>query len=498
MRNLKLFIINVGIMTATSTLLQLVGIFFSIYISNKIGSEGVGLFSLIMSIYTFGITLAMFGINLASTKIVATQMAYKNKNGAIKALSQCILFSFIIGCMASLVLYLFSDIIVNVCLKNKISKLPLYICFLALPFISMSASINGYFNATRKVYKTASSSIFEQIVKISLAFFLLNLLLPKGLEFACISLIIATCVSEMSSFFYGFILFYIEKKKSHYTKSKQSFFKEILRICIPIGLTSYIRSGLSTLKQLLIPLRLEKSGLNTSSAISMYGIVNGMVMPILLFPSVFINSFANLLVPEFSRIYATNNKKRIKQITDKIFKYIFIFSSCIFAIFITFYNKLSNLLYNEVLVAKFLLILSPLVIIIYIDTIVDAILKGLDEQVNVMKCNILDLFTSITLIYFLVPIMGIYGYIVVIYVSEILNGIISIFLLLKKTNLKFKFIDYIIKPVGISLISRYLFIFFITSFNVKLNIFLEILIFVIFYLLLIFIFKIIKKEDLKF
>lgn len=497
MRNLKLFIINVGIMTLTSCLLQLIGISFNIYISNKIGSEGVGLFSLIMSVYTFGITLSMFGINLASTKISAKQMALNNKNGAIKALFQCISLSFVIGILASSLLYLFSDIIVTVCLKNKISKLPLYICFIALPFISMSSSINGYFNATRKVYKTASASILEQMIKIFLAFFLLDMLLPKGLEYACISLIIATCVSEMSSFFYSFFLIQLEKRKLKYKKNKESYFKEIFRICVPIGLTSYIRSGLSTFKQLIIPLRLEKSGLNSSASISLYGIVNGMVMPILLFPSVFINSFANLLVPEFSRIYATNNTNRIKTITNKIFKYTFLFSACIFSIFITFYNKLSNLLYSEVLVPKFLLLLSPLVMIIYIDTVVDGILKGLDEQVNVMKCNILDLFTSITLIYFLVPIMGIYGYIVVIYFSELLNGIISIFLLVRKTKVKFKFVEYILKPVGIALLARYIFIFIIKSLEFRLNIFSEIILFMAFYILLLFMTRTIKKSDFK-
>lgn len=497
LRNLKIFIINVGIMTITSSILQLVGIIFNIYISNKIGSEGVGLFSLIMSVYTFGITLASFGINLASTKIVANQMAFNNKNGAIKVLFQCIFLSFIVGTLASFLLYAFSDIIINVCLKNKISKLPLYICFIALPFISMSASINGYFNATRKVYKTASASILEQIIKIFLAFTLLDLLLPKGLEYACISLIIATCISEMSSFFYSLLLIYLEKRKLKYKKNNENYFKEIFRICVPIGLTSYIRSGLSTFKQLIIPLRLEKSGLSTSASISAYGIVNGMVMPLLLFPSVFINSFANLLVPEFSRIYATKNSTRISTITNKIFKYTFLFSACIFSIFITFYNKLSNILYNEALVAKFLLILSPLVIIIYIDTVVDGILKGLDEQVNVMKCNILDLFTSITLIYFLVPIMGIYGYIVVIYVSELLNGIISIYLLVRKTKVKFKFTQYIIKPVGIALLARYIFIFIIKSIGLKFNIFIEILIFISFYILLLFISRTIKKSDFK-
>ena len=83
--------------------------------------------------------------------------------------------------------------------------------------------------------------------------------------------------------------------------------------------------------------------------------------------------------------------------------------------------------------AGFLKILSPLVCLMYLDTIVDSMLKGLDKQLSVMGVNILDLFVSISSIYFLLPIFGMNGYLMVIFISEILNTSISIFQL-RKTN----------------------------------------------------------------
>ena len=67
-------------------------------------------------------------------------------------------------------------------------------------------------------------------------------------------------------------------------------------------------------------------------------------------------------------------------------------------------------------------ILAPMLIVTYLDTIVDSIVRGIDEQVSVMKVNILDLFISIFLIYFMLPKIGIIGYILVIYISEFLNS----------------------------------------------------------------------------
>ena len=499
MRKAKLFIINVLILTSTSILMQTIGIIFNVYISNKIGSESIGLFGLIMSIYTFFITLATSGINLATTRIVSEQIACDNKSGALKAAKQAIFHSFCFGLLACLILITFSNFIVNVCLHNKITTTPLYIVGISLPFISMSAAINGYFSARRKVFKTASSQIIEQFVKIILICSLLFILLPKGLEYACICLVIGTCLSEAFSFTYVYILYKLEiAKEKLINVNTKSYKKDIFEICIPIAITSYIRSGLSTLKQLIIPLRLEKSGLTCEQALSQYGLVSGMTLPILLFPSVFINSFSSLLIPEFSSIFVTKNYKRINTLTTKIFKSTLIFSACIFGIFLNFSDELSKIIYNNSEVGTYLLFLCPVVLIMYLDTIVDGMLKGLNEQVNVMKCNILDLFVSISLLYFLLPIYSIYGYLIVIYISEILNGIISIRQLIKVTKLKIKYFSWIIMPVGICLLSRYIIIFLnISTFNNVVNLILNIIIYIIIYILLLFITNCITKKDFK-
>ena len=500
MRKAKLFIINVFILTLTAILMQTIGIIFSVYISNKIGAECVGIFQLIMSVYSFAITLATSGINLAATRIVSEQNAQKNNYGSLKAIGQCIKLSLTLGIFSCVILLLFSGVITNNCFHNKVSDIPLKIIAFSLPFISMSAAINGYFSAVRKVYKTASSQIFEQILRIIISCLLINIFLPNGIEYACISLVCGTCISECLSFLYIYIFYLKDKKIYNKTeiKNSSSYIKNILTICIPIAITSYIRSGLSTIKQLIIPLRLEKSGLSCETSLAKYGLIGGMVMPILLFPSVFINSFSSLLIPEFSSIYVTKNYNRVKTLTNKIFKMTMIFSACILGIFLNFHKELGLYIYNNNDVGTYLLILSPLVMIMYIDTIVDSILKGLDKQVAVMKINIIDLFTSITFIYFLLPIYSIKGYIAVIYISELLNGFLSIFCLVKITHLKINVINWIIKPVGISFISRY--IINILNINFATNLFtliLEIILFVLLYITMLFLSNCLNKSDLK-
>ena len=101
---------------------------------------------------------------------------------------------------------------------------------------------------------------------------MLKLYLPLGtLEGVCFALILGDVISEAISFTY-MISIYLLDIKHHFTDFKinnnNCFLFRIFKIFTPVALTSYLRSGLSSIKQIIIPSRLEKSGLNCSIALS--------------------------------------------------------------------------------------------------------------------------------------------------------------------------------------------------------------------------------------
>ena len=362
-------------------------------------------------------------------------------------MKKCLLYSLSFGIIAAILLSLFSNFICINLLHGKVSSSLFYIIAISLPFISMSSALNGYFTALRKNGKNAVARIFEQFVKIVSTAYLISLFMPNGLEYACLSLVLGEAISEILSFVFVYILYNFEKRKYNIeTNTKVNYMKEIFKITIPVSLTSYIRSGLSSLKQLLIPLRLEKSGINCSTAISTYGLINGMAMPILMFPEVIINSFSGLLVPEFTYYYTRNDHNKISIIISKIFKISLLFSVGVIGVFLFYSDNVSMAIYNNLDISFYLKILCPLLLFMYLDSIVDNILKGLNQELSVMKCNILDLFVSIFCIYFLLPILGSKGYILVIFISELLNSSISIIQLKQITKFKLDLINWILKP----------------------------------------------------
>lgn len=412
-----------------------IGMLFNLYISNKIGSEAVGIFSLVMSVYILAITIATSGLNLACTCIVSEQFAHKNFLNGLKAVKSCIIFSLFLGLGSSFLIILLSDLITKNWLNSMISTTPLYLIAIGLPFISISSVLNGYFSAVRKAYKSAISQVFELLVKIITSILLLNFYTNINVETICICLILADVISEICSFCLLFTLYKIDKL----TLSKRAiehitFKKQILKITLPVSITSYIRSGLSTLKQFLIPNRLVLFGLPYSLALSEYGKINGMTMAVLLFPNVFITSFSNLLIPEFSSLMANQYKKRILTICKKVLFATFLFSAAICAIFFFFANEISYLFFHNIDCAKYIKILSPIVLFIYTDNILDSMLKGLNKQFSVMVCNIFDLILTIGILYFLLPYWGLTGYVLAIIISEIFNFCISLFQLHHATS----------------------------------------------------------------
>ena len=435
MKRTKKFLINGSVLTLTALFTRSISMVFNIYVSNKIGSEAVGVFSLVMSVYMFFITLATSGLSLACTYLVSNEFAKGNFLEGLKAVRSCILFAIFLGIGSSIILILLSPIISTIWLNNKVSSIPFYLITIGLPAISISSVINGYFSAVRKAYKSAISQVLELLVKIIISIILLQYFSLNSVEIVCICLILADVISEVFSCTFLFVLYKIDR--SFFNKRTKvtgiSYKRKILSITLPVSITSYIRSGLSTLKEFIVPNRLVLFGLPYSLALSEYGRITGMALPVIMFPTVFIGSFSSLLIPEFSSLMAKGYKKRIMNVSHKIFMIATCFSIFVSVICFTFANNLSLAIFQNLECAKYIRMLSPLILLMYLDNIIDNMLKGLNRQFKVMLCNIADLVITISLLYILLPKLGITGFIISMYVSEIFNFTVS-YLELRKAS----------------------------------------------------------------
>lgn len=451
MTRLKKYLANGTLMTAVALALRGLAVAFNAYVSKKIGAEALGLYTLLGSVYGFALTLALSGINLTTTRLVSDAIG-ENNNAKIRiSMKKCVCYSLFFGTFSCILLLSLAEPLAIHALKDARLVKSLRLCGATLPLIALTSCFNGYFTAVRRVYKNAIAQISEQLARIFFCATLLNLAFGRDMESYCICLVLGGALSEMLSFSISLIFYICEKqnrvKNEKTTISEQKITKKMLSIALPLAFSTYFRSALLTLEHILIPIGIEKSGKDRSQSLVAYGTLQSMAMPLVLFPSAIIHSFSGLLVPELAELKIQNNKREIRYVAERVCHLALTFAIGVSGVMIYFSNELGITIYASADAGRYIRLVAHIVPIMYLDTTVDNMLKGLGEHLYTMAINITDTLCSLVMVWILIPKMGIYGYIALIIISEIFNSSASIYKLVKITKMRFKVGKWFILPV---------------------------------------------------
>lgn len=441
-------IIGTLMLSASSIFVRMIGFVFRIYLSNTMGAEGIGLYSLIMSLYSLCATIATSGISTSVSKMVAEQLALGKRANAKRILRRSVMLSLGISCTVGLVVFLFADVIAGSVLHDVRTALSLKLLAPGMPFLSVSACIRGYFIAERHMANPASGQVVEQLCKMAFIIALLNIWLPKGLEYGCAVVVLGITLGEAICFAYSLVGFLLERRRGlpGGRADLKGVTRGILAIAVPISLSSYIRSALRLLEDVLI-----LSGLKTFSgqddvATGLYGMLKGMVMPLLIFPLSLLSAFVTTLTPEISRLGAQDNPRRMERTISMVLRYTSIIGIFIVGVFMTFSYELGMVVYKDAQVGDMLRQMSFLCPFMCIEMVVVGILQGLGEQVSSLRYSVSDCVVRIALVYVLIPMRGVQGFVVMVVVSNLFTSLLNLRRLVKITRIRLQWSDWFIKP----------------------------------------------------
>lgn len=499
----KSIITNTIILTITTTIIRILGFLFRIYIANKIGAEGMGILHLVFSFYILTVTFAISGITMAVSRITAEQIAKKNERLVKKCLHISLSICFFTSLIATLILYFGAKPISLYLIKDTRAFQPLIYLSPSLMFLSFSACFRGYFIAKKNIFIPTTKQFLEQIIRISVTFILLKSINISNIENCCSVVTLGMSIGEIFSFIYIFLLYKLTKKRKKVVHSTNNvkITKSILNISLPIAGTSYIDAVLRLVENSLIPIKLVEHGYLYKTAISMYGMVKGMVLPLLFFPTSFLSSLATMLIPTLSSHNALNNHNIISLTISKVLHFTLIIATLLVGIFVTFPNELGKIIYNNTTIGYLIKIISFVCPFLYIDMILSSVLNALGHQLSTFKINFFESTIKICLIYFLVPIWGLNAYIFALLLTTFLNSVMYTIKLLKETTIIFDINNWIIKPIFSIIISCIIskFIFYKLLnyyFGIVYSTFASIFILTIFYFIITILIKCIKKKDI--
>lgn len=441
------FLLNALVLAGTSLILRTANIAYRVYITGKIGAQGMGLYQLISSVFLLAVTVCTSGISLAVTRLVAEAAGAKKPSCARSAVLKCVLWSGVLSLVSAGVLWTGSGFIAQNFLGTPIAASPLRILAVGLPFLAVSSCMRGYFVAQRSAVKASVGDFLEQFSTMGIVAAVFLFFSPNGLENACRAIMFGATAGEILSCLFNFILYIASVKKSRLPRGGKTPLRSVAHIALPSLLGYTARNILSTVENILIPRGLKKNGASAEDSLAQYGMIHGMVMPMVYFPSAFLSAFSSLLVPEVAEACAAGKKKSIERLTCRAIQLTLLFSFLTASVFWAFSGELGLAFYSDPNAGRLLRLLCPLVPLMYLDGIVDSILKGLDQQVSSLKYNFSDSSIRVILVYLLVPPFGVKGYLCVLFFSTIFNASLSIHRLIVVSRVEVRVVDWIVKPL---------------------------------------------------
>ncbi len=412
------------VMTLASLLLRLVSLFVNSRVSALVGAEGMGLMQLGFSVEALAVTLAVSGIRFSVTRLASEELGMGRCGEVRCVVSGAMRYALFFSTLAGMLLTLLAPAAARLAGDGRLA-LPLRCFALSLPFLALNSVFSGYFTAVFRPWKATLSQALEQVLGATFTLLALPRLSAGRPEICCAVIALANASADIVSLLLSYILYKSEQRGVSRPARPPELGRRLLGLSLPLALSSYARTALSTLQHLLVPRALMKGGESASAALGVYGTVSGMVFPVLGFASVFFNALAELLIPQLTEAQMRGDRGELTRSAGRILSACLLGSSGIGALLWLLGPRLGMLLYRSGDAGAYLRALAPLVTVMYLDSVVDGMLKGLGLHLSSMVINIADAVLTLAGVFFLLPRFGVRAYIALIYGSECFNFLLS-------------------------------------------------------------------------
>lgn len=409
------------LLTGVNLILRLVGTSFQVYLSGRIGAAGIGLLQLVTSVNALALVAGMAGIRTGAMYLTAEELGRKRPQRVSWVLSGCFLYSICFSGIISLVLYTVSPQIADLWIGDPqtVEALQLFAAF--LPIICLCGVMCGYFTAANRIGTLAAVEVAEQLCSMAVTMAALALWAGTDTVKACQSVILGNCTGACLTLGCLVVLRFREKAE---TGDRIPMRRRLMETAVPLAAADVLKSGINTTENLMVPKRLARNTL-VADPLAAFGVVTGMVFPILMFPACILFGLAELLIPELARCTAAGSRFRIRYLVKRSLKVAMLYGLFFGGLLILLAEPLCLKLYQNPEAGTYLKLYALLVPMLYCDALTDAMTKGLGQQKACVRYNILTSAMDVAFLYILLPKYGMEGYYVSFLVTHLINFLLS-------------------------------------------------------------------------
>lgn len=419
------------LLTGVNLLLRLVSTSFQVFVSGKLGASGVGLLQLVMSVGTLAMTAGTAGVRTATMYLTAEALGKKRAQNVYAVLRGAFVYSVLCSGAVAALLYFAAPTLARSWIGDTrtIGAIRLYACF--LPVVCLCGCMTGYFTAANRIGTLAAVEIAEQLCSMAVTMCALLFWAGSDPGRACESVVLGGGVGACLTLICLILLRLLERARR---ASGVRVARRLLGIALPLALADDLKSGISTAENLMVPKRLALYPGTADAPLAAFGMVCGMVFPVLMFPAAILFSLAELLIPELARCAAAGSRARIRYLARRSLRVAMLYGFLCAGLLFLLARPLCVRLYRSEEAGRYLQLYAMLAPMLYCDAVTDAMTKGLGQQNKCVRYNIITSAMDVTLLFFLLPRFGMGGYFVSFLISHAVNFLLSIRLLLKITG----------------------------------------------------------------
>lgn len=437
----NVFITGTLLLTIAGVLTRIIGFFYRIFLSRMIGAEGLGIYQLISPVMALGFAVTAAGIQTSISKFVSTEIGKKNLAGAHKYLSLGLVTSLMLSVLAGLFIYQNASFIAMEWLGDFRCAALLKVLSLSFAPSCIHACINGYYYGLKKTGVPSLCQLTEQLARVGSVYLMYEICLSQGKSFSLSLTIWGIVIGEIASTLVSISFFHSvfeRKKKSDHSRIMllYPYAKNLFAMAIPLTASRVVLNLFAAFENIMIPNRLKLFGYTNSEALSVYGILTGMAMAVVMFPSVISNSISVLLLPTISEAEAIGDARLIRRTIQKTIKAcLFLGFLCTAGFFLTG-SFLGNLLFGNALAGTFIATLGWICPFLYLSSTLTSILHGLGHPGITFVLNLIACSIRIFFVLFAIPLLGIKSYLAGLLFSQIATALLAYIILKNKVSKK--------------------------------------------------------------
>lgn len=416
------------LLTLSNLFGQALGFVYRIALSRLIGSEMMGLYQLIMPVYSVLTSVTAVGLTVACSTLAAKYGAQKGKGGVVQVRRTCLGIFLVLAIPLGAATALLSDPISVYLLGDARTRLGL---ILLVPCVLLTGVENlqkHCFFGMERVRPPAFAEMAEQVVRSAAVLGLLVLLVPRGGERTVGVIVLGMCVCEVFSACTLTLLFrrYMGTGRSQ-VLDPRALRREIMEIAVPVGGTALLGNLMGSMNAVLIPQRLVAGGMEVSEAMSAFGVINGMTLPMLLLPSAFVAAMSLLLTPKLAQSAALGRGEDLRRRLRQVIAATSVLIMPAMGLLVVIGPTLGALLFHEPTVGRHIVPLAAGVLLTCYQSVLGSALNGLGKQGPAARNMLLSDGVQLAFTFFLVgdPRIGLAGYAAGLWVSALVGAALN-------------------------------------------------------------------------